>query len=147
MRLLVACSIDTNFACQVVPKFWAAPMDFFNMVHRYYVQIDGRCHWFGIYQLNSTMIIARDMQQNVAAAGAGVCVMRVHMSDISNDACIVAAMEAAPTGCYFVLTPAYATTLVQWGSCLLTYVQLLLLLVPNCYCVNDSYGNSIIHRM
>ena len=147
MRLLMAWGIDTNFACQVVPRFWKAPMDFFNMVDRYYVQIDGRCHWVGIHQLSSTMIIARDMLQNVAAAGARACVVRVHMADISSAACIGAALQAAVTGGCFVLTPAYATTLVQHGPLLITYVQLLLQLVPNCYCVTDSYGNSIIYRM
>lgn len=147
MQLLRAYTIDTDFCCQVVPPFWAAPMDFYNLRLGYFVEIDGRCHWVGIHQLSAAVIIGRDMQQNLAVLQAGACMVRVHEHDLNNASCVAAALDAATLGCCIVLTPAYTTTLVSWGSGLLAYLQLLLLLTPNCYYNTDAYGNSLIWRM
>lgn len=142
MQLLRAHAIDTDFCCQVVPPFWAAPMDFFNLQLGYFVQIDGRCHWVGIHQLSAAMIISRDMRQNLAVIQAGARMVRVHEHDLTNAACVAAALDAASLGCCIVFTPTYTTTWVSWGSCLLPYLQLLLQLTPNCSCDVDAYGNS-----
>lgn len=147
MELLRACNIDTDFSCQVVPPFWHAPMDFCHLHLGYFVQIDGRCHWVGIHQLTAAMIIERDMQQNMAVIQAGACMVPVHEHDLSNGACVAAALDAATLGCCIVLTSAYTTTLVSSGPCVLPYLQLLLLLCPNCCYDTDAYGDSRLWKM
>jgi hypothetical protein len=87
------------------------------------------------------------MQQNLAVIQAGARMLRVHEHDLSNAACVTAALDAASLGCCIVFTPAYATTRVTWGSSLLPYLQLLLLLNPNCCYTTDAHGNSRLWRM
>lgn len=147
MGLITALGVDTNFTCQVVPPFWHAPMDFYNMQHGYYVQVDGRCHWVGMHDVSNIAITERDMQQNLAAVGAGVHLVRVHERDISNKECVAAALEAAGQGYSIVLTPTYTAAWVCSGQQLLPYTQALLLLAPNCRCDTDLYGNSRLHTM
>lgn len=83
MGLITALGIDTNFTYQVVPPFWHAPVDFFDMQHGYYVQVDGRCHWVGMHGVSNLVITDRDLQQNLAAVRAGVPLVRVHERDIT----------------------------------------------------------------
>lgn len=147
MQLLRAYSIDTDFCYQVVPPFWHAPMDFYNLRLGYFVQVDGRCHWVGIHQHSVAVVIERDMQQNLVALQAGACVVRVHEHDLANAACVAAALDAAGFGSCIVLTPAYTTTYVKWGLCQLPYLQLLLLLSPNCCYNTDAYGNNRLWAM
>ena len=68
----------------MVPEFWQAPLDFYNMDQQYFVQVDGRCHWVGMHQTISSVVIQRDMLQAQAAFVAGVTVVRVHMHDTNN---------------------------------------------------------------
>lgn len=145
--MLRAVHIDTTFSCQTTAAFWPAPLDFCNMRQGYFVQIDGRCHWAGMHKLSSSEVIARDMRQNLAAIQADACVVRVHECDLSNVECVAAAMHAAGLGCCIVLTPAYAAAMVKHGPSLLSYVQLLLLLSPNCCVDLDLYGNSRVWKM
>lgn len=144
MQFLRDRNIDTCFACQVVPHFWSSPLDFYNMQQQYFVQIDGRCHWVGMYQSSSREVIQRDMLQAQAAFAAGVSVVRVHMHDTHNYDAVDACLEAAALGCSIVLTPAYASAGVCWYGQQLLYMQVLLLYVPNCCYNADSYGNIII---
>lgn len=147
MQLLRDREIDTCFAPQVVPEFWQAPLDFYNLEQQYFVQIDGRCHWVGMHQSSSREVIRRDMLQAQAAINAGVTVVRVHMHDIHNDDAVAASLQAANEGFSIVLTPAYASTWVCWDGQQLLYRQVLLLFVPNCCYNADSYGNLRISKM
>jgi hypothetical protein len=147
MDLLRARKIDTNFSCQVVPPFWQAPMDFYNMMQGYYEQVDGRCHWVGMCGLSSAEVLHRDMLQNLAAIQGGGCVVRVHADDICNGDSVAAALEAAQQGYSIVLTPAYTTAWVWWGGLFLPYLQLLKVLAPYCCYDTDAFGNSRVLKM
>lgn len=144
MQFLCARNIDTSFASQVVPEFWQAPLDFYNLDQDYFVLIDGRCHWVGMHQSSSREVIKRDMRQARAAVAAGVSVVRVHMHDIHNYNAVAATLEAATQGYSIVLTPAYASTYVCWNGQQLLYKDVLLLFVRNCRYNTDSYGNTLI---
>lgn len=146
MQFLRARNIDAWFACQVVPEFWQAPLDFYNMQQGYFVQVDGRCHWVGMHQTISSVVIQRDMLQAQAAFVAGVTVVRVHMHDTNNYDVLAASLQAATQGFNIVLTPAYASTWVCWNGLQLLYMQVLLLFLPNCRYNTDSYGNIRIYR-
>lgn len=147
MQLLRARNIDTDFALQVVPDFWQAPLDFYNMKHEYFVQIDGKCHWVGMHQHSSRAVIERDMQQARAAVAAGVSVVRVRMHDTHNYEAIDAGLQAATQGCCIVLTPAYASTRVFWNGLQLLYVEVLLSYCYNSCYNTDCYGNLTIYKM
>ena len=126
MQLLRGWGVDTQFCCQVVPPFWHTAMDFLHMQRGYFVQIDGRCHWVGMYHHSTWEVLCLDMKQNVAAVQQRGRLVRVHTHDLSNPDCIGAALECAATGCGIVLTPAYAAALVRWGHFDVPYVELLL---------------------
>jgi hypothetical protein len=144
MQFLWARNTDTCFASQVVPEFWQAPLDFYNMQQGYFVQIDGRCHWVGMHQSSSREVIKRDMPQARAAVAAGVSVVRVHMHDIYNYDAVDASLEAATKGYNIVLTPTYANTCVCWNGQQLLYMDVLLLFLCNCRYNTDCYGNTLI---
>lgn len=146
IELLRARGIDTNFSCQVVPPFWHAPMDFYNMMQGYYVQIDGRSHWVGMHQLSAAEVLYRDMLQNLSAVKEGGCVVRVHTRDMCNVDCIAAALEGAQLGYSIELTPAYTDARVWWGGLYLPYIQLLMGLAPNCTYDTDAFNNSRVYK-
>lgn len=113
----------------------------------YFVQIDGRCHWAGIYHRSTWEVLWLGMLQNVAAVRQGGCLVRVHARDLGDAGCTAAALECAAMGCGIVLTPAYATALVHWGHLDVPYVELLRGLVPNCRCHIDRHGNHRVFLM
>lgn len=146
MQFLRAHNIDTWFASQVVADFWPAPLDFYNMHHQYFVQIDGRCHWVGMHQRSSREVIERDLRQAEAAVAAGAGVVRVHVHDIHNHDAVAASLEAATLGYSIVLTPAYASARVWCDGQQLLYMHLLGSFVRNCCYDTDSYGNIRINK-
>ena len=141
MAVLMMAGIDQDFCMQVVPLFWHQPMDFYCLSKRYFVQVDGRSHWVGMRELSRDQALARDMQQNLAAIQAGASLVRVHEDDISNDACVLAALEAASQGCCIVLTPAYAAEQYMLNGNPGKYGHGLLSMAPNCCYDRDQYGN------
>jgi hypothetical protein len=144
MQLLTAHGRDSEFCCQVQPLFWPAPCDFYNWLHGFWVQIDGRCHWVGMHQQSSSVVLLRDLEQNWAALRGGGCVVRVHGVDVSKADCVLAAMAVAEGGSCIVLTPSYMHAYVRLGACLLPYVHAVMWGVPNCRRHTDACGNSII---
>jgi hypothetical protein len=44
LLVLRALGIDEQFCFQATPEFWPHPMDFYNYVLHYYIQVDGACH-------------------------------------------------------------------------------------------------------
>ena len=146
MQFLRARNIDTSFASQVVPEFWQVPLDFYNIHKGYFVQIDGRCHWVGMYESSSREVIKRDMRQARAAVAACVSVVRVHMHDIYNYDAVAATLEAATQGYSIVLTPTYASTHVCWNGQQQLYIDVLLLSCYNCCYNTDCYGNIGIYK-
>ena len=147
MQLLRGWEVDRDFSLQVVPAFWLWPVDFYHMQLGYAVQVDGRCHWVGMYHHSTWVVLWRDMMQNMAAVQQGGQLVRVHAQDLSNADCIAAALESAALGYTLVLTPSYSTALVRWGHIDMPYLQLLKLLVPNCQGHTDGHGNHIISKM
>ena len=138
---LVLLGIDTQFAFQTHAPFWHQPLDAYNLQQGYFVQIDGRCHWVGMMGVSRDQLLWRDMEQNMAAMGAGGVLVRVHGDDMDSTGVVRAALLAA-TGRYsIVLTPSYAAEMYDLYGWRMPYVEALWLLVPNCWYVIDGYGN------
>lgn len=141
IAVLVCLGIDTQFAFQTHAPFWHKPLDAYNLHQGYFVQIDGRCHWVGMRGVSRGEVLERDMEQNMAAMGAGAGLVRLHARDLNSEGVVQAALLAAAGGYSIVLTPSYATEAYTLHRCCMPYVQALRLSVPNCRCVIDGYGN------
>lgn len=147
MRLLLGSGLDAAYCHQVVSHFWHAPVDFYNFIKGFFVQVDGTCHWAGMHKLSSAEVIARDFGFNLAAMAAGACVVRVHDADIDNVAAVLAALAATAYGCSIVLTPSYATTTICYNGQKQAYVKVLEQLAPQHVTVVDGYGNCMLFKM
>lgn len=125
MQLMWGWGLDCNYCHQVVPGFWARPIDFYNYTADFYVQIDGRHHWTGMYQYSKAAIAELDLKLNLAAAAARKTLVRVSVHDMHNPASVYAALQAAMSGATIVLTPSYATYMTTWQGIELPYEEAL----------------------
>lgn len=141
IAVLVCLGIDTQFAFQAHAPFWHKPLDAHNLHQGYFVQIDGRCHWVGMRGVSRGEVLERDMEQNMAAMEAGARLVRMHARDLGSEGVVQAALLAAARGYSIVLTPSYAAELYTLHGLRVPYVRALWLVVPNCWYVNDGYGN------
>lgn len=104
---------DEDFCFQVVPPFWGWCMDFFNLAQEYYVQVDGSCHWAGMYSQKCQEVLGADFEQARRAVAQGATVVRVHEHDLRCDPVVANTLAAAQGFVGAVLSPSYAT---QWVS-------------------------------
>lgn len=130
MQLLWKFRLDAGYCHQVVPPFWGAPVDFYCYGAGIWVVVDDRHHWTGIHQYSKGNIAGNDMRLNLAAMRAGEVVVRVHAADMQNPGCVLAALfagaVAARSGAAVVLTPSYASCLIEWQGSVRPYVAALL---------------------
>lgn len=106
--------VDQEFMYQVVPTFWRCPMDFYNYVAGYYVQVDGSCHWVGMHTQSCECVLAADFEQARAALAQGKTLVRVHEADLAHADVVAATLAAAQGFVGVVLSPSYAS---QWVPC------------------------------
>lgn len=139
--MLVCWGVDTHFAFQCTAHFWHRPLDARHLQQGYYVQIDGHCHWRGMRGQSREKLLARDMQQNLAAMRGGGVLVRIHSRDLECEQQILAALQAAASGYCIVLTPSYAAECYCWPGMISSYARALWLLQPNCCFDIDRYGN------
>lgn len=117
MQLLWTFGLDAEHCHQVVPArvgLWKWPVDFYNYQADFFVQVDGKHHWTGIHQYSSADIADKDMRLNKAAVEARCRLVRVHVADLQNPGCVLAALDAARHGAAIVLTPTYAKCYTSW---------------------------------
>lgn len=141
MAELLLLGIDTQFAFQVTAPFWHRPLDAYHMRLGDFVQIDGRCHWFGMMGVSRDVLLERDMRQNMAALKGGGVLVRMHYRDLEREGTVPAALEAAAADYSIVLTPSYGVELYNLYGWPVPYVLALRLSVPNCRYKVDRYGN------
>lgn len=147
MQILAFYRLDTDFCFQVVQDFWAWPADFYNRAGRYFVQVDGSCHWVGIYNVSSMVIAGRDMGFNKAAVAAGECVVRIHEGDLATPEIVHAALQATALGCSIVLTPSYATTRVSYKGQHQLYADALQNAAPSLRMTRVEHGIIVFYPM
>lgn len=104
---------DEKFCFQVVPPVWERCMDFFNHEQGYYVQVDGSCHWAGMYKHKCEEVLGADFEQARRAVVHSATMVRVHEADLSYDRVVAATLAAAQGFVGVVLSPSYA---IQWVS-------------------------------
>lgn len=129
--LLWQLGVDQDFMYQVVPTFWKQPMDFYNYVAGYFVQVDGACHWVGMHKQGCQQVLATDFEQARIVLAQGKTLVRVHEADLAHAAVVAATLAAAQGFVGVVLSPAYAQ---QWVPCQgqkVLYTQRLMGLAPN----------------
>lgn len=109
----------------MVAPFWRLPIDFWNFAAGYYVQVDGRHHWTGMHQYSRSDIAALDMKLNAAAVKAQPPLVHIHEADLQDPSCIMAALAAAAAGAAIVLTPSFASFMIEWRGETALYVAAL----------------------
>ena len=123
--------VDGEFVYHVIPDFWGQCMDFYNYAAGYFVQVDGSCHWKGMFQHKCEEVLGLDFSQAQRAVEGHATLVRIHDADVSN-ADVVAKTLAAVQGFRgVVLSPSYAC---QWVPCrgyMMLYTQALVWLYPN----------------
>lgn len=126
MSMFEQLGVSSEFSYQVKPDFWGKAFDFYNMRGLYWLQVDGRCHWYGMMGQSRETLLARGMQQCVAAVTAGAVLVRVHGDDVRDSTTMGAALFAATCGYSIVLTPTYAKEPYTYEGRGTTYEQALL---------------------
>jgi hypothetical protein len=144
IAVLVQLGLDTQFALQTPAPFWRWPLDARHLQQGYFVQIDGDSHWRGMRGQSRNQVLARDMQQNVAAMRAGGVLVRIHTHDLACTQRVLAALQAPALGCSIVLSASCAVEPYTLHGSTVPYVTALLRLQPNCWCDTDCRGN---HRI
>jgi hypothetical protein len=123
--------VDEEFVYQVVPDFWGQCMDFYNYAADYFVQVDGSCHWKGMYQHKCEEVLGLDFSQAHSAVVSEAKLVRIHEADLSNVDVVQKTLEVAKGFTGVVLSPSYAC---QWVPCqggMVLYTQALLWQYPN----------------
>lgn len=126
MAVVWGLGIDEQFCFQVVPPFWRKCMDFFNYAASYYVQVDGSCHWTGMYQHSCMEVLTSDFEQARSAVSQGGTVVRVHEADLQYSQVVAATLAAAQGFVGVVLSPSYAHQQVPYQGQSLPYTQAML---------------------
>jgi hypothetical protein len=139
--VLVQLGLDTQFALQTPAPFWQWPLDARHLQQGYFVQIDGDSHWRGMRGQSRNEVLARDMQQNVAAMRAGGVLVRIHSRDLECTRLVLAALQAAALGYSIVLSPSCAVEPYNLNGATVPYVCALLLQQANCCWDRDVFGN------
>lgn len=123
--------VDEVFVYQVVPPFWGHCMDFCNLEQQYYVQVDGSCHWKGMYEHKCEEVLELDFSQASSAVEYGTTLVRIHEGDVSNASVVFATLAAAKGFVGVVLSPSYASQWVPCQSQKMLYTQALVHKYPN----------------
>lgn len=147
IAVLVQLGVDTQFALQTPAPFWRWPLDARHLQQGYFVQIDGDSHWRGMRGQSRNKVLARDMQQNLAAMQAGGVLVRIHRHDLACTQRLLAALQAAALGCSIVLSTTCAAEPYDSHGSTVPYVTALQQLQPNCCCHTDRFGNHMIRLL
>lgn len=131
MAILWRLGVDQQYCYQVVPPFWKHPMDFYSLVHKHYVQVDGSCHWTDMFKKKCEEVLAADFEQANRAVEARAAVVRVHEVDLQHDGVVAATLAAAVDLVGVVLSPSYAGQWVPYQGQMMPYIQALLCASPN----------------
>lgn len=108
------------------PDFWPHPMDFFNHVHRYYIQIDGACHWCDMYRKSCEEVLAADFAQAQRAVKKAGTVVRVHECDLYCHTTVAATLAAAEGFAGVLLSPSFTHQWVPYQGRRLPYIDALM---------------------
>jgi hypothetical protein len=97
----------------------------------YYVQVDGSCHWKGMFQHKCEEVLDSDFSQADRAVGHHATLVRIHEADVSYADVVAKTLAAAQGFRGVVLSPSYA---YQWVPCrgyMMLYTQALMWIYPN----------------
>jgi hypothetical protein len=139
--------VDEMFVYHVVPEWWGHSMDFYNLEHQYFVQIDGSCHWKGMHNNKCEEVLKLDFSQAYTAIEYGATLVRIHEGDVSNGGVVARTLAAAQGFVGVVLSPCYAS---QWVPCRgkkMLYTEALVHLNPNLAQNPTPTGVTLIHTM
>jgi hypothetical protein len=147
MLVVWALGIDEQFCFQATPDFWPHPMDFYNHVQRYYIQIDGACHWCDMYVQSCEQVLAADFAQAQRAVEMAGTVVRVHERDVYCHAAVAATLAAAQGFAGVVLSPSYTHQWVPYQGKKVPYIDAVMCATSGLAHTTLADGIVRIHKM
>lgn len=126
MRVVWGLGIDEQFCFQATPDFWRHTMDFYSHVQRYYIQVDGSCHWCDMYEQKCEQVLAADFAQAQRAVQKAGTVVRVHEHDLYCHVSVAATLAAAQGFAGVLLSPTYTHQWVPYQGKKQLYINALM---------------------
>lgn len=127
----------------MVPHFWPAAVDFMHTSKKAIMQADGSAHFKDTFDASCRALLDSDMRCTVAAVRADVSVIRVHDLQLQRGlhprflSC--ASLNATHTLCV-VLSVGYSTVYFYEAGRQLTYVEVLVGMLPGAQVVTEPWG-------